>query len=37
MMRVKDHPILGKAEKKNKVTLLVDGREIPSIWDIEAV
>ena len=27
-MRVKDHPILGKAEKKRKVTLRVDGEAI---------
>ena len=31
MMRVKDHPILGKAEKKNKVTLLVDGEAITAL------
>ena len=28
MMRVKDHPILGKAEKRNNVTLRVDGEAI---------
>jgi predicted molibdopterin-dependent oxidoreductase YjgC len=31
MMRVKDHPILGKAEKKKEVTLLVDGEEIAAM------
>lgn len=30
-MRVKDHPILGKAEKKNIVTLLVDGEAIKAL------
>jgi len=30
-MRVKDHPILGKAEKKNIVTLLVDGEVIKAL------
>ena len=31
MMRVKDHPILGKAEKKNIVTLLVDGEALKAL------
>ena len=31
MMRVKDHPILGKADKKNIVTLLVDGESIKAL------
>ena len=31
MMRVKDHPILGKAEKKKIVTLLVDGEAINAL------
>ena len=30
-MRVKDHPILGKAEKKNIVRLLVDGEAITAL------
>lgn len=31
MMRVKDHPILGKAEQRNEVTLVVDGEEIKAL------
>ncbi|MCG2774197.1 MAG: (2Fe-2S)-binding protein [Desulfobacterales bacterium] len=30
-MRVEDHPILGKAEKRNEVTLLVDGEAITAL------